>query len=320
MPWVRTAIAAAIGTPAGNALPPMAFQEEQDSMWKQIGMKMSYIFLFLVCSCMHAVIQVAFASYHVGTPLEGIPSAQWISFDRVLIVKDVLTGGGRVAKTADDAAAFRTNAFKLHNIENHIHASHTGTQAHLRPPKTITLLRKSRDRRILNEDEVIELLSRYGPVQTVEFTAETPVEKQLAIMASTGILISTHTSALANSVFLPPGAAVIEIIHRNWLWQGLDLSFKVHSAAAGDRHHWAWRATTPDQVFYINPRDKVRFGGDDWAGGKCDTDECVEAHTNVDVIVNLDEFGQLLEDVVPKVWGGVSVINAERPWPGHSTP
>ena len=46
MPWVRTAIAAAIGTPAGSALPPMAFQEEQDSMWKQIGMKMSYNFLF----------------------------------------------------------------------------------------------------------------------------------------------------------------------------------------------------------------------------------------------------------------------------------
>lgn len=37
MPWVRTAIAAAIGTPSGNALPPIAFQKEQDSIWKQIG-------------------------------------------------------------------------------------------------------------------------------------------------------------------------------------------------------------------------------------------------------------------------------------------
>ena len=222
--------------------------------------------------------------------------------------------------TPDDASAFRSNAYILHNIRFPAMQTSTQTapnQSQQLPPKTITLLRKSRDRRILNEDAVIKLLSHYGPVQTMEFTSDTPVEEQLAVMASTGILVSTHTSALANSVFLPPGAAVIEILHRNWLWQGLDLSFKVHSVAVGDRHHWAWRATKPDQIEYINPRDRIRFGGDDWAGDKCDTNECVEAHTNVDVILDLNEFGRLLEDVVPKVWDGISVTDAERPWPGH---
>jgi len=45
-------------------------------------------------------------------------------------------------------------------------------------------------------------------------------------MASTGLLVSAHTSQLANAQFLPPGAAVLELIQRNW-FSPLDRSFKV---------------------------------------------------------------------------------------------
>ena len=64
-------------------------------------------------------------------------------------------------------------------------------------------------------------------VRVVEFNATTPFKEQLEIMASTAVLISVHTSNLANAPFLQPGSAVIELIQRNWIWHNLDRSFQV---------------------------------------------------------------------------------------------
>ena len=44
-------------------------------------------------------------------------------------------------------------------------------------------------------------------------------------------------------------------------------------------------------------------------------EECVEAHTNVDVVVNLKELRLLLQDRLPLVYEGVSVEDAKLPWP-----
>lgn len=61
----------------------------------------------------------------------------------------------------------------------------------------------------------------------VEFNSTTSFKKQLQIISETGVFISVHTSNLANAQFLPPGAAVIELIQRNWIWHNLDKSFQV---------------------------------------------------------------------------------------------
>ena len=61
----------------------------------------------------------------------------------------------------------------------------------------------------------------------MEFNATTPFKEQLEILASTVVLISVHTSNLANAPFLQPGSAVIELIQRNWIWHNLDRSFQV---------------------------------------------------------------------------------------------
>jgi protein O-GlcNAc transferase len=45
------------------------------------------------------------------------------------------------------------------------------------------------------------------------------------------------------------------------------------------------------------------------------TEDCVEAHTNVDVVVNLGELRALLESRLPLVFGGASVAEAALPWP-----
>ena len=66
-------------------------------------------------------------------------------------------------------------------------------------------------------------------VRVVEFNATTSFHEQLQIIAGTGIFISVHTSNLANAQFLPPGAAVFEIIQRNWCWEDLDKSFQVYT-------------------------------------------------------------------------------------------
>lgn len=61
----------------------------------------------------------------------------------------------------------------------------------------------------------------------VEFNASTPFRHQLETMASTSVLVSVHTSNLANAQFMQPGSAVFELIQRNWFWHGLDRSFQV---------------------------------------------------------------------------------------------
>lgn len=76
---------------------------------------------------------------------------------------------------------------------------------------------------------------RSSQVHVVEFNASTPFREQLEIMASTTVLVSVHTSNLANSQFMQPGSAVFEIIQRNWFWHGLDKSFQVGCGwAVGD--------------------------------------------------------------------------------------
>lgn len=77
-----------------------------------------------------------------------------------------------------------------------------------------------------------QFCSKYAPVprplqvRVVEFNASTPFRQQLETMASTTVLVSVHTSNLANAQFMQPGSAVFEIIQRNWFWHGLDKSFQ----------------------------------------------------------------------------------------------
>lgn len=150
-------------------------------------------------------------------------------------------------------------------------------------------------------------------VRVVEFNSSTPMRVQMETMASTGVLVSVHTSNLANAQFLPPGSAVVELIQRNWIWHNLDKSFQVQTEMMGDIHHYAWRARHLHQTVYINDRDRHRFG--DWAELQCDSEECVEAHTNVDVVVDIGELRALLADRLPLVFAGWSVQAAAVPWP-----
>jgi hypothetical protein len=100
---------------------------------------------------------------------------------------------------------------------------------------------------------------------------------------------------------------------RYWAWNGLDTSFKEQTSLMGDIHHYAWRAKGLNETVYLDPADLRKFG--EWTVQECWTEECVEAHTNVDVIVDLEGVKALLDSRLPLVFEGKSVQEASLPWP-----
>jgi hypothetical protein len=44
-------------------------------------------------------------------------------------------------------------------------------------------------------------------------------------------------------------------VQRNWMWNGLDRSFKDQTHMMADIHHYAWRAKYINQTVYLNERD-----------------------------------------------------------------
>ncbi len=52
-----------------------------------------------------------------------------------------------------------------------------------------------------------------------------------------------------------------------------------------------------------------------WSSACSQTEDCVEAHTNIDVVVNLDELKALLDSRMPLVFANASVAEAALPWP-----
>ncbi|GLI68019.1 hypothetical protein VaNZ11_012320 [Volvox africanus] len=274
--WVRAMIAVTLGVGLDEELPPVLVQDETDNAWNQITQQLS-----------------------------GFDRDTWYVFERVLIVKDLATGGGRTFLNFADAREFRGLIYRQYGLPP--------PAPRPRIPRVITFQRKRANRRIVNEAEFVELLRQYGELKIVEYNSSSSLHEQLLQMRETGVYVSVHTSNLANAPLLQPGSAVFEVIQRNWMWNGLDCSFRDQTHMMLDIHHYAWRAKLLNQTVYLNERDYYKVGH--WPAGQCGTEECVEAHTNVDVIVNIPEFKALLDDRLPFVWAGATVSEAAIPWP-----
>lgn len=276
--WVRSVVAVTLGGRLDQDLPPFIMQREQPDIITQ-----------------------------TISPLEGFAAHEWVVFERALVVRDIFTGGGRVFHSTSDAQDFRRDLYRQYDLPPPVAAP---------VPRKILYQRKRANRRILNEEKFLEVLRRFGEVKVAEFNETTSFRDQLVAVTSAGVYISAHTSNLANSPFVRPGAAVVEIIQRNWMYHGLDQSFQVQTQTMGDIHHFAWRAQLRNQTVYIVPRDGERFGS--WNKAQCLTEDCIEGHTNVDIVINLDELGALLAGRLPLVFSGASVKDASIPWPPPS--
>eukprot|EP00889_Picochlorum_renovo_P003349 jgi/Picre1/30379/NNA_005743.t1 len=249
----------AFGLKKGTHLPPLIFQEEVGSYWNQIGMN-----------------------------FEGVSGDEWLCFENIIAMKDVIQNGTTTAfgTARHDARLFRERMYSMY-----------GKTLKPLPPvdtnRNITLLHKSSNRRITNREDLKKMLSSYGIVSEVELTSNVTLSAQLDIMARTHILVSSHTSGLANAMFLRPGALVIELVQRNWLIS-LENTFLRQTQTLGDVRHVRWKATRLHEGVYIDPDDERLFGGELWDGENCNVEECVEAHTLVDIVVNLTEVESLL--------------------------
>jgi capsular polysaccharide biosynthesis protein len=70
----------------------------------------------------------------------------------------------------------------------------------------------ARKRRIVNEDAVADLLSQSG--FQIVYAEELTFEQQVKLCSRTRYLVSNHGAGLTNMLFLPPGAAVLELRHQ----------------------------------------------------------------------------------------------------------
>lgn len=80
-----------------------------------------------------------------------------------------------------------------------------------------------------------------------------------------------------------------------------------------DIHHYAWRAHLPNQTVYPSPRLEQLFSS--WTAAQCVTNECVEAHTLVDVVVDVAALRRLMAGRLELIRGGAPVERARLMWP-----
>ena len=85
-----------------------------------------------------------------------------------------------------------------------------------RYPERIYISRnQARYRRVLNEDEVISLLSKYDFVKVVPESMSW--EEQIALFANAKAIVSPHGSGLTNIMFCQPGTTVIELFSPHYI-------------------------------------------------------------------------------------------------------
>lgn len=131
------------------------------------------------------------------------------------------------------------------------------------PKKKIYISRKNANRRkILNENELNNILSTYGFVAV--YMEELSFSKQRTLMNETKILISNHGAGLTNMLFMNEGSLVIELKS-----DALDINNCFFNLATALNHRY---------YYTIN---------------KGDSNEIQKANINVDLI----KLGELLSDI-----------------------
>ena len=130
-----------------------------------------------------------------------------------------------IAHSAADANAYRARAYALawqdsaaRPEERQLLASSLRPLSETCPPPRALLLFRAEDmwprrRLILNGHELaVAVLAELGiHFELVTISASNTTAEQLALFASAGLVVSSHSSQLANVVFAPPRAAVVEV-------------------------------------------------------------------------------------------------------------
>lgn len=85
-----------------------------------------------------------------------------------------------------------------------------GPQAPHRPRRLYISRRKARGRRVLNEDEILAVLSKFGFVEVV--AEDLSFSEQVSLFSHCEYLIGIHGAGLTNMLCMPSGSRVIELL------------------------------------------------------------------------------------------------------------
>ncbi|NER06643.1 MAG: DUF563 domain-containing protein, partial [Okeania sp. SIO3C4] len=130
-------------------------------------------------------------------------------------------------------------------------------------PKRIYLSRKLASwRRVLNEEEVVNLLEKFG---FVSLTLESmTIAEQVSYMAAAKVVISPHGAGLTNLVFCSPGTKVIEIFSPKYVnslyWRISNFCSLSHYYLVGDfldKEHLGKYLWTPDIIVNLKQLLKI---------------------------------------------------------------
>eukprot|EP00798_Chlamydomonas_sp_ICE-L_P022811 gene22811-29982_t len=158
-----------------------------------------------------------------------------------------------------------------------------------------------------------ELADEFGMTATTQkLTPQAPFSSHLDTVSSTGILVARHSSLLASAVFLPPGAAVMELLPYKWEWHKISMLYYNVTQSIGDIHHWAWRPMTDEYCKYA---DKQGPRYRDWFPSECHAKECLQVFDKAGLIVDTDALRTLLRSKIPGMLAGKSVEELSEPWP-----
>ncbi len=124
----------------------------------------------------------------------------------------------------------------------------------------------AKSRRILNEDEILNLLKSYGFTMVV--LESMSVLEQAALFSQTEIIISPHGSGLTNLVFCQPGTKVIELFAPNYVYHcywwisnlvGLDYYYLLGETLPGwHLHHLIYPQNFSEDIL-INVKDLFKL-------------------------------------------------------------
>ncbi|KAK9806815.1 hypothetical protein WJX72_003692 [[Myrmecia] bisecta] len=245
--------------------------------------------------------------------LEVLDKAMWLGFQNALVINDRYVhehGKGGFAST-ELGQRFRERAYAASGVQQPQPWQLGGA------PRTITLLTAVGGEQVENRGALTAALQDIGialgmKVRPFSITTGASFPSYVAAMARTGVLISRHGPLLANTMFLPPGAVVLELLPYNWEWRGVSEIYVNITRSIGDIHHFAWRAKHPRWAAYYDV-DEARYA--DWTAEECSSRHCLEVHARAGMMADAATIQELLLDVLPAVYRGENVSALAQPWP-----
>ena len=135
----------------------------------------------------------------------GVREVEFIGRDEVLFCR-------RLAVPTQTAPSGHYNEEAIGAVGKLLREFYAGAPAAAAGERVYISRGRARKRRILNEEEVVEILRGFG-FETV-YAEDIPFGRQVEIAARARHLVSNHGAGLTNMLFMRPGASVLELRHR----------------------------------------------------------------------------------------------------------